>query len=141
MTSVHIRDVAERCYGPFSHRSCTYLPVFARIPILLGLGTPSIVPVLCAISHRYPAREPKHAHAAWPTAMPLLSFAAGLCKNIHGSLYLWGRSVQEMGGDVVIGRSIYEAVVIDGSLYSRFYGTHIQHLVLIMIMVAPLPAS
>ena len=39
-----------------------------------------------------------------------------------GSLYLWGRSIQEMGGDVVIGRSIYGVVVIDGSLYSQFYG-------------------
>ena len=39
-----------------------------------------------------------------------------------GSLYLWGRSIQEMGGDVVIGRSIYGVAVIDGSLYSRFYG-------------------
>ena len=34
------------------------------------------------------------------------------------SLYLWGRSIQEIGGDVVIGRSIYGVVVIDGSLYS-----------------------
>ena len=34
--------------------------------------------------------------------------------------YSWGRSIQEMGvGDnVVIGRSIYWVVVIDGSLYS-----------------------
>ena len=39
-----------------------------------------------------------------------------------GSLYSWGRSIQEMGGDVVIGRSIYGVVVIDGSLCSRFYG-------------------
>ena len=39
-----------------------------------------------------------------------------------GSLYLWGHSIQEMGGDGVIGRSIYEVVVIDGLLYSRFYG-------------------
>ena len=31
-----------------------------------------------------------------------------------GSLYLWGRSIQEMGGGVVIGRSIYGVVVIDG---------------------------
>ena len=38
-----------------------------------------------------------------------------------GSLYFWGRSIQEMGGNVVIGRSIYGVVVIDGSLYSRFY--------------------
>ena len=33
-----------------------------------------------------------------------------------GSLYLWGRSIQEMGGDVVIGRSIYGVVVIGASL-------------------------
>ena len=41
-----------------------------------------------------------------------------------GSLYFWGRSIQEMGGNVVIGRSIYGVVVIDGSfiIYSRFYG-------------------
>ena len=36
-----------------------------------------------------------------------------------GSLYLWGRSIQEMGSDVGIGRSIYGVVVIDGSLYSN----------------------
>ena len=39
-----------------------------------------------------------------------------------GSLYLWGRSIQEMSGNDVIGRSIYGVVVIDGLLYSRFYG-------------------
>ena len=43
---------------------------------------------------------------------------SGLGKRIHGSLYLWDRSIQEMGGDVVIGRSIYGVIVIDGSLYS-----------------------
>ena len=31
-----------------------------------------------------------------------------------------------MGGDVVIGRSIYGVVVIGGSLYSRFYSTCIR---------------
>ena len=36
-------------------------------------------------------------------------------------LYFWGRSIQEMGGNVVIGQSIYGVVVIDGSLYCRFY--------------------
>ena len=41
-----------------------------------------------------------------------------------GSLYLWGCSIQEMGGDVVIVRSIYGVVVIDGSLYSRFYSMY-----------------
>ena len=39
-----------------------------------------------------------------------------------GSLFLWGRSIQEMG-DVVIDRSIYGVVVINGSLYSQFYGS------------------
>ena len=39
-----------------------------------------------------------------------------------GSLYLWGPSIQEMDGNVGIGRSIYGVVVIDGSLYSQFYG-------------------
>ena len=39
------------------------------------------------------------------------------------SLYLWGRSNQEMGGNVVIGHSIYGVVVIDGSLCSRFYSS------------------
>ena len=43
-----------------------------------------------------------------------------------GSLYLWGRSIQEMGVDVVIGHSIHGVVVIDGSLCSRFYGTQIM---------------
>ena len=43
-----------------------------------------------------------------------------------GSLYLWGRSIQEMGGDVVIGCSIYGVVVIDGSLCSRFYGSWVS---------------
>ena len=42
-----------------------------------------------------------------------------------GSLYLWGRSIQEMGGDVVIGRSIYGVVVIDGLLYSGI-NTHLM---------------
>ena len=41
-----------------------------------------------------------------------------------GFMYLWGCSIQEMGGDVVIGRSIYGVVVINGSLYSRFYGIY-----------------
>ena len=44
-----------------------------------------------------------------------------------GSLYLWGHSIQEMGGDVVIGRSIYGVVVIDGLLCSRFYGSSHMH--------------
>ena len=37
-----------------------------------------------------------------------------------GSLYLWSRSIQEMGDNVVIGRSIYGVVVIDELLYSQF---------------------
>ena len=35
-----------------------------------------------------------------------------------GLLYLWARSIQEMGGDVVIDGSIYGVVVIEGSLWS-----------------------
>ena len=30
-----------------------------------------------------------------------------------GSLYLWGRSIQEMDGDVVIDCSIYRVVVLN----------------------------
>ena len=47
-----------------------------------------------------------------------------------GSSYFWGRSIQEMGGNVVIGHSIDGVVVIDGSLYSRFYSivSHIKYL-------------
>jgi len=48
----------------------------------------------------------------------------GHCVRIRYK-YSWGRSIQEMGGNVVIGRSIYGVVVIDGSLYSRFYGNAI----------------
>ena len=44
-----------------------------------------------------------------------------------GSLYFWGGSIQEMGGNVVLGRSIYGVVVIDGSLYSQFYGICLQY--------------
>ena len=36
--------------------------------------------------------------------------------------YSWGHSIQVMGGNIVIGRSIHGVVIIDGSLYSRFYG-------------------
>ena len=44
-----------------------------------------------------------------------------------GSLYLWGCSIQEMGGDVVIGCSIYGVVVIGGSPILQLYdlGSHI----------------
>ena len=28
----------------------------------------------CALSHRYPAREPKHAHPTWLTALPSVRF-------------------------------------------------------------------
>ena len=36
------------------------------------------------------------------------------------SLYLWDHSIQEMGSNVVIGRSIYGVVVIHGSLYHMY---------------------
>ena len=81
------------------------------ISILLGLYS-------CALSHRYPAREPKHAHVTWPTALPSLRFAK--MADLHNDIimqvghcvrtrykYSWGRSIQEMGGNVAIGLSIY----------------------------------
>ena len=43
-------------------------------------------------------------------------------KIIHGSLYLRGHTIQEVGGKMMIGSSIYGVAVIDGSLCSRFYG-------------------
>ena len=42
-----------------------------------------------------------------------------------GSLYLWGCSIQEVGGDVVIGRSIYGVVVIMGR-YTPVYGRSVE---------------
>ena len=45
------------------------------------------------LSDCYPAREPKHTHAAWPTALSSLSFAiitSGLGKSIHGVIVFVG---------------------------------------------------
>ena len=39
-----------------------------------------------------------------------------------GSLYLGGRTIQEVDGEMMMGLSIYGVAVMDGSLYSRFYG-------------------
>ena len=39
-----------------------------------------------------------------------------------GSLYLGGPTIQEVDGDIMMGLSIYGVAVMDGSLYSRFYG-------------------
>jgi len=36
-------------------------------------------------------------------------------------LYLRGRTIQEVGGEMLMGSSIYGVAVIDGSLYSRVY--------------------
>ena len=41
-----------------------------------------------------------------------------------GLLYLRGRTIQEVGGEMMMGFSIYGVAVIDGSLYSRFYGIY-----------------
>ena len=38
-----------------------------------------------------------------------------------GLLYLRGHTVYKMGGETIMGSSIYGVVVINGSLYSRFY--------------------
>ena len=39
-----------------------------------------------------------------------------------GLLYLRGRTIQEVGGKIMMGSSIYGVAVIDGSLCSRVYG-------------------
>ena len=39
-----------------------------------------------------------------------------------GSLYLGGPTIQEVDGEMMMGLSIYGVAVMDGSLYSRFYG-------------------
>ena len=39
-----------------------------------------------------------------------------------GSLYLGGPTIQEVDGEMMMGLSIYGVAVINGSLYSRFYG-------------------
>ena len=38
------------------------------------------------------------------------------------SLYLGGPTIQEVDGEMMMGLSIYGVAVMDGSLYSRFYG-------------------
>ena len=50
---------------------------------------------------------------------------SGLGKSIQGVIVFMGRSIQEMGGNVVIGHS-YGVIVIDGLLYSWFYGMCIE---------------
>ena len=42
------------------------------------------------------------------------------------SLYLRGHAIQEVGGKMIIGSSIYGVAVIDGSLCSRVYGIYPQ---------------
>ena len=39
-----------------------------------------------------------------------------------GLLYLGGRTIQEVDGEMMMGLSIYGVAVMEGSLYSRFYG-------------------
>ena len=127
MTSVHLGDVAERCCGPF--HTTQYIPVFAwdfysttRNPdTFRSRSWNTINSSTRALSHRYPAWEPKYPQAGLEHSQQCCHHFAQT-SSIHGSLYLWGRSVQEMGGNVVTGRSIYGVVVIDGSLYSQIYG-------------------
>ena len=38
-----------------------------------------------------------------------------------GWLYLGGHTIQEVGGEMMMGLSIYGVAVMDGPLYSRFY--------------------
>ena len=41
-----------------------------------------------------------------------------------GSLYFGGPTIQEVDGEMMMGLSIYGVAVMDGSLYSRFYGIY-----------------
>ena len=43
-------------------------------------------------------------------------------KIIHGVVVLGRSTIQEVGGEMMMGLSIYGVAVMDGSLYSRFYG-------------------
>ena len=43
-------------------------------------------------------------------------------KIIHGVVVLGGPTIQEVDGEMMMGLSIYGVAVMDGSLYSRFYG-------------------
>ena len=56
------------------------------------------------------------------TSLSKSAIASGLGTSIHGVIVFLGCSIQEMGGNVVTGCSIYGVVVINGSLYSRFFG-------------------
>ena len=42
-----------------------------------------------------------------------------------GSLYLGGPTIQEVDGEMMMDLSIYGVAVMDGSLYSRFYGIYL----------------
>ena len=43
-------------------------------------------------------------------------------KIIHGVVVLGSHTIQEVDGEMMMGLSIYGVAVMDGSLYSRFYG-------------------
>ena len=90
------------------------------ISILLGLGTPLIILLLCAISPlssqgtktRTCNMANSAAIALCFTKMADVIMQVGHCGRTRYK-YSWGCSIQEMGGNVVIGRSIYGVVVID----------------------------
>ena len=57
--------------------------------------------------------------------MPSLTCCCNDCSRVKlfmGLLYLGGPTIQEVGVEITMGLSIYRVAVIDGSLYSRFYG-------------------
>ena len=59
----------------------------------------------------------------WPTLLPSLSFTIIAVKLFIGLLYLRGCTIQEVGGEMMMGSSMYGVAVIDGSLYSRVEST------------------
>ena len=92
MTSVYLKDATEHCCGLFHTVHVHSYQYSHGNSILLGLGTPLIVLLLCGIS-RYPAREPKintHTRHGQQHCQSFTIIASGLGKSIHGVIVIVG---------------------------------------------------
>ena len=58
-----------------------------------------------------------------------------------GSLYLGGPTIQEVDGEMIMGLSIYGVAIMDGSLYSRFYGIMCYGMSIIYLCLLKLRAA
>ena len=65
-------------------------------------------------THTWRGQQRRHRYVSqkWPTCITKSLCKSELGTSIHGLLYFWGRSIQEMGGDVVIGGCCNRWVVI-----------------------------